>query len=81
MDILYFDLIFMRQQFITCWKKIKQDFVKINFVKLQSKVQTSVFELGVDFVLPLSQEQEEEQAPPKSIRPAGQTSYFYSSLL
>ena len=33
----------------------------LNFVaiKLQSKVQTSVLGLGVDFVLPLSQEQEE----------------------
>ena len=31
------------------------------FVKLQSKVQTSVLGLGVDFVLPLSQQQEEEQ--------------------
>ena len=43
-------------------------------VKLQSDVQTSVFGLGVDFVLPLSQqqdqkEQEEEEEPPlKSFR-------------
>ena len=28
-------------------------------VKLQSKVQISVFGLGVDFVLPLSQQEEE----------------------
>ena len=40
-----------------------------NFVKLQAKVQTSVLGLGVDFVLPLSQqEQQEEEPPPKSIR-------------
>ena len=43
------------------------------FVELQSKVQTSVLGLEVDFVLPLSQEQEEEQQgeaqpPQKSIR-------------
>ena len=43
-------------------------------VKLHSNVQTSVFGLGVDFVLPLSQqqdqkEQEEEEEPPlKSFR-------------
>ena len=37
------------------------------FVRLQSKVQTSVFRLGVDFVLQQEQEQE-EQPPPKSIR-------------
>ena len=41
-------------------------------VKLQSNVQTSVFGLGVDFVLPLSQEEEEqeeqeEQEPPTKI--------------
>ena len=33
------------------------------FVKLQSQVQTSVLGLGVDFVLPLSQQ--EQQPPPK----------------
>ena len=33
----------------------------ILIVKLQSKVQTSVLGLGVDFVLPLSQEEEEEE--------------------
>ena len=33
-------------------------------VKLQSKVQTSVLGLGVEFVLPLSQ-QEQEEPPPK----------------
>ena len=42
-----------------------------DFVKLQSQVQTSVLGLGVDFVLPLSQEQEQQQQqeepPPKSI--------------
>ena len=32
-------------------------------VKLQSNVQTSVFGLGVDLVLPLSQEEEEEEDP------------------
>ena len=32
------------------------------------QVQTSVFGLGVDFVLPLSQQEQEEQTPPKSIR-------------
>ena len=42
-------------------------------VKLQSKVQTSVLGLGVDFVFPLSQqkqqqEQQQEQPPPKYIR-------------
>ena len=43
-------------------------------VKIQSKVQISVLGLGVDFVLPLSQEQEQqeqqeqqEEPPPKSI--------------
>ena len=34
---------------------------KSHIVKLQSKVQTSVLGLGVDFVLPLSQQQEQEQ--------------------
>ena len=39
----------------------------------KSKVQTSVLELGVDFVFPLSQEkpqqeEQEEELPPKSIR-------------
>ena len=42
-------------------------------VKLQSKAQTSVLGLGVDFVFPLSQHQEQEQEqeqlpPPKFIR-------------
>ena len=37
-------------------------------VKRQSKVQTLVLGLGVEFVFPLSQEQEEEQPPPKYIR-------------
>ena len=32
-----------------------------DFVKLQSKVQASVLGLGVDFVFPLSQEQQEQQ--------------------
>ena len=32
-----------------------------NYCKFQSQVQTSVLELGVDFVLPLSQQQEQEQ--------------------
>ena len=36
-------------------------------VKLQSQVQTSVLGLGVDFVLPLSR-QEQEEPPSKSIR-------------
>ena len=39
------------------------------FVKLQSKVQTSVLGLGVDFVLPLSQEQEEEEQQQKEEEP------------
>ena len=34
---------------------------KINFVKLQSQVQTSVMGLGVDFVLPLSQQEQQQQ--------------------
>ena len=39
-------------------------------VKFQSQVQTSVLGLGVDFVLPLSQQekeqkQEQEEPPPK----------------
>ena len=34
---------------------------KVNFVKLQSKVQS--LGLGVDFVFPLSQEQEQEPSP------------------
>ena len=43
-----------------------------NIVKLQSKVQTSVLGLGVDFILPLSQqqqqeEQQEEQEPHQNI--------------
>ena len=33
----------------------------LSIVKLQSQVQTSVLELGVDFVLPLSQQQQEQQ--------------------
>ena len=47
----------------------------LSIIKLQSKVQTSVLGLGVDFVFRLSQqEQEQEQQeqekepPPKSIR-------------
>ena len=32
-----------------------------NIVKLQSKVQTSVLGLGVDFVLPLSQQEEQQE--------------------
>ena len=36
---------------------------KSHIVKLQSKVQTSVLGLGVDFVLPMSQQQEQEQQP------------------
>ena len=44
----------------------------MNIVKLQSQAQTSVLGLGVDFLIPLSQqreqEQQEENAPPKSIR-------------
>ena len=38
-------------------------FLVLNFVviKLQSKVQTSVLGLGVDFVLPLSQQEQQEQ--------------------
>ena len=44
---------------------------EIIFVKPQSKVPTSVLELGVDFVFPLSLQQQEEQQeekepPPKS---------------
>ena len=45
-----------------------------SFVKLQSKVQTSVLGLGVDFVFPLlqkqehEQEQEQQEPSPKSIR-------------
>ena len=34
---------------------------KVIFVKLQSKVQTSVLGLGVDFVLPLSQQEQQQQ--------------------
>ena len=44
------------------------------FVKLQSKVQTSVLGLGVDFVLPLSQQeqqQEQEQQPHQNIPELG----------
>ena len=39
----------------------KKILTKYDIVKLQSKVQTSVLGLGVDFVLPLSQQQEQEQ--------------------
>ena len=43
-----------------------------DIVNIQSKVQTSVLGLGVDFVFPLSQqkqqqEQQQEEPPPKSI--------------
>ena len=37
-------------------------------VNLQSQVHTSVLGLGVDFVLPLSQQELEQEPPPKSIR-------------
>ena len=43
-------------------------FTKSCIVKLQSQVQTSVLGLGVDFVLPLSQQQEQEEPPPKYMR-------------
>ena len=45
----------------------------IFIVKLQSKVQTSVLGLGVDFVLPLSQqeEQEEQEEEPHQNIPEG----------
>ena len=48
------------------YKYKKKCLIKLfSIVKLQSKVQTSVFlGLGVDFVLPLSQQQE-QQPPPK----------------
>ena len=36
-------------------------------VKLQSKVQASVLGLGVDFVFPLSQEEEEQEQPHQNI--------------
>ena len=38
-------------------------------VKLQSKVQASVLGLGVDFVFPLSQEQEEQQEEQQQEQP------------
>ena len=43
--------------------KIKLHCVKTHWfvVKLQSKVQTSVLGLGVDFVLPLSQQEQEQE--------------------
>ena len=40
-------------------------------VKLQSKVQTSVLGLGVDFVLPLSQQQQQQQQEPHQNIPEG----------
>jgi len=49
--------------------KYKDSNVEV-IVKLQSKVQTSVLGLGVDFVLPLSQqeqEQEEQEEPHQNI--------------
>ena len=51
--------------------RLQNIILKRVFVKLQSKVQTSVLGLGVDFVSPLLQQQEEqqEQEPsPKSSR-------------
>ena len=50
--------------------RLQNIILKRVFVKLQSKVQTSVLGLGVDFVSPLlqQQEQQEEEPPPKSIR-------------
>ena len=39
----------------------------MTIVKLQSKVQTSVLGLRVDLVLPLSQEQEEQQQPHQNV--------------
>ena len=43
--------------------ELKEDDV----LKLQSQVKTSVLELGVDFVLPLSRQEQEEEPPSKSI--------------
>ena len=51
---------------MTCYKS-KAALAKNTIVKLQSQVQTSVLGLGVDFVLPLSQQQEQEEGPPPKV--------------
>ena len=48
--------------------RLQNIILKRVFVKLQSKVQTSVLGLGVDFVSPLLQQQEEQELSPKSTR-------------